>query len=134
MIRLTEIAAHITQQVRRLDTILLERLIGHAKKRRKRVAQRRLLYLEFVGQHRFEFDILAPCGALCQLQLFSRNDRVGNQRFILAPHLHARTLTLPKGNRQRLAQMQHTIFHILREGEGLAALGIDNLDNADQVF
>ena len=91
-----------------------------------------MLYLEFVGQHRFEFDILAPRRTLRQLQLFSRNDRVGNQRFILAPHLHAGALTLPKGNRQRLAQMQHTLFHILREG--LAAFGIDDLDNADQVF
>ena len=89
MVGQTELSAHITQQIGRLDAILFERLIFDAKECRKRRAEHRNLHLEFINQHRFQIDILAPRRPLCEFKFFGRYHRIGHQRIVLATHLNS---------------------------------------------
>ena len=67
-----------------------------------------------------------------ELKFFRGNHRIGHQRIVLAAHLHgAAALPLPESDSQRFAQMQDAFLHVLRET--LSALGIDDLNDADQV-
>ena len=132
LIGLTELAIHVLHQVGRLDAVLLEWLVRHAEVAAQRIPQRRQLDLEFVGQHGLDIQILAARGTLRQFEFLARDDCVGDQRVVFAAHLHHRALALAEGNRQRLGQRNHAIFHHRRER--LPGLVVDDLHDADQFL
>ena len=131
VIGLAEVAAHVLDEIGRLDAVCLERLVGHAEIGGKRLAQRRQLDLEFLDQNRLHVEVLAPRRALRELELFRRNDRVGDEPIVLGAHRH-HALALAERDRERLAQLHHAFLHGRRER--LPALEVDDLHHADQLF
>ena len=129
---LDELAAHVLEQIDRLDAVCLERLVGHAEVCRQRVADRRQLDLEFIDQHGFDVEVLAARRPRGEIEFLGGNHRIGDQMIVLALDRRGRLLTLLVGDRQRLAQMHRTLLH--RRREGLPGLGIDDLHDADQLL
>ena len=62
----------------RLDAIRLERFVGHVEEFRQSRADRRNLYLEFVGEDLFNVDRLLARRTRSQFEFGGREDCVGN--------------------------------------------------------
>ncbi len=86
--------------------------------------------LEFVDQHVFDVQILAPRRPGGELHFFGRQHGIGNQVIVFAAQHRRRAAALAQGDLQSLAQVRRTFFGNGRKG--LAALGVDDLHDANQ--
>src|SRR5205085_10596052 len=102
------------------------------KKSRQRLADCAQLDLEFIDQNTLNVEILAPRRTRCKLKFLRRDDSVCYQMIVLAFRRSDGLLALMKGDRKRLTEVSCAFFHCLRKR--LAILGIDDLDDADQLL
>ena len=123
-------ALQVLQQLAGLHPVCLVRLVGHTEELGERVADRRDLHLELIGQHLLDVDRLLPSLARGEVELARREHGVGDQVVVLGLR-QLRLLALLEGDGERLRELAHPFLG--ERAERNARLVVDDLDDADQL-